>query len=82
MTSQFHYSRNVSTCCKKLTDILNPYNCSTFPEILEKAEATPVFKKVIPHQKTDYRPVNNLSVFSKFFEKQLYAKQQNKFPNY
>ena len=80
------FKEYVSTCCKKLANILNPYNCSTFPETREKAEATPVFKKVIPHQKTDYRPVNNLSVFSKFFEKlvslQLNSYMQNSKTNF
>ena len=44
MTSQSQYSRNLFLPIMKLTDILN--NCirsGTFPEILKKAEVTPVF---------------------------------------
>ena len=53
---------------EKLTNICN--NCirsGTFPEILKKAEVTPVFKKGDPTSKTDYRPVSTLSSFFKNF---------------
>ena len=49
----------------------------TFPEILKKAEVTPVFKKVDPTSKTDYRPVSSLSKFSKIFEKLIYLQLNN-----
>ena len=55
----------------------------TFPEILKKAEVKPVFKIGDPTSKTDYRPVNALSNFSKIFEKLIYLQlnnyDQNKF---
>ena len=65
---------------EKLTDIFN--NCkrsSTFPEILKKSDITSAFKKVDPISKADYRPVSTLSNFSKFFEKLIYLKLNNKF---
>ena len=55
---------SVSAYYEKLTDIFN--NCvrsGTFPEILKKAEVTPVFKKGDPTSKTDYRPVSTPSNF-------------------
>ena len=58
---------------EKVTDIFD--NCTregTFPEILKKSEATPVFKKGDPSSKTYYRPVSTLSNFSKIFEKFIY----------
>ena len=54
---------SLSLFYEKLTDIFN--NCiksETFPEILKKAEVTPVFKKGL---KTDYHLVSTLSSFSK-----------------
>ena len=60
--------KSVSAYYEKLTDIFN--NCirnGTFPEILKKAEVTPVFKKGDPTSKTDYLPVSTLSNFSKHF---------------
>ena len=99
MTSQFQYSRNlpqglikvslikVSAYYEKLTDIFN--NCirsGTFPEVLQKAEATPVFKIGHPTSKTDYRPVSTLSKLSKIFDKLIYLQlnnyMQNKFSTY
>ena len=72
---------------EKVTDIFD--NCTregTFPEILKKSEATPVFKKGDPSSKTYYRPVSTLSNFSKIFEKFIYLQlneyMQNKFSIY
>ena len=51
---------SVSAYYEKLTDIFNNYiRSGTFPEILKKAEVTPVLKKVVPTSKTDYCPVSN-----------------------
>ena len=78
---------SVSAYYEKLTDIFN--NClrsGTFPEILKKAEVTPVFKKGDPTSKTNYCPVSTLSSFSKVFEKFIYLQlnnyMQNKFSIY
>ena len=62
---------------EKLADILN--NCirsGTFPEILKKAEVTPV-TPVDPTSKTYYRLVSTLSNFSKIFEKLIYVQLNN-----
>ena len=40
----------------------------TFPEMLKKAEVTPVFKKGDPTSKTDYRPVYSIKFFKTFWE--------------
>ena len=45
-----------------------------FPDILRYADITPVFKKVDATEKTNCRPINTLSNFSKVFEKLIYAK--------
>ena len=57
----------------KLTEILN--NClehQIFPDVLKKAEITPVFKKGNLTEKENYRPISTLSNFSKVFERLLY----------
>ena len=44
-----------------------------FPDILKKAEVTPVYKKIDVNDKQNYRPVSTLSNQSKVFEKLIYA---------
>ena len=70
---------SVSAYYEKLPDIfeINCVRSGTFPEILKKAEVTPVFKKGDPTSKTDYRPVNTLSSFSKMFGKLIYLQLNN-----
>ena len=51
---------------EKLTDIFNNCISVTFPEILKKAEITPVFKKGDSTSKIDFRPV---STYSQYFQK-------------
>ena len=72
----------VSTYYEKLTDIFN--NCirsGTFPEILKKAEMTPVFKIADLIWKTDYRPATTVSNFSKVFERLIYLQSNNYMQN-
>ena len=72
----------VSVYYEKLTDIFNNYiRSGTFPEILEKSEVTPVFKKDDPTPKTDYHPVSTLSSFSRRFEKLIYLQLNNYMQN-
>ena len=52
-------------------------NCE-FPEKLKLADITPVFKKEIPLDKANYRPVSALSPISKIYEK-LLQKQINNY---
>ena len=40
-----------------------------FPNILKKAEVTPVYKKLDMNDKQNYRPVSTLSNLSKVFKK-------------
>ena len=44
-----------------------------FPDILKKAEVTPVYKKDDINDKENYRPVSTLSILSKVFEKLIYS---------
>ena len=74
---------SISTYYGNLSDIFN--NCirtSTFPEIHKETEVTPVYKKVIPHQKQIFAQ-QVLSNFSKIFKKhiclQVNKHMQNKF---
>ena len=55
---------------KNLADIFNEsIKIGKFPDILKKAEATPVYKKDNMNDKQEYRPVSTLSNLSKVFEK-------------
>ena len=58
---------------KLFTEILRPGN---FPDRLKLADITPVFKKNIPLQKENYRPVSVLPIASKIFER-IMQKQVN-----
>mgnify|MGYP001792265277 CR=1 FL=1 len=58
---------------EKLTSIFN--NClneNKFPDILKKADVTPVFKKGTATDKENFRPISTLSHLSKIFERLLY----------
>ena len=56
------------------TNIFNDcVKSGNFPDILKYADITPVFKKGDTTDKTNYRPINTLSNFSKVFEKLIYA---------
>ena len=56
------------------TNIFNDcVKSGNFPDILKYADITPVFKKGDTTDKTNYRPINTLSSFSKVFEKLIYA---------
>ena len=51
---------SISAYYEKLTDSFNNrIRSGIFPEILKKAEVTPVFKKGDPTSKTDYCPVRH-----------------------
>ena len=59
---------------QKLADIFNEsMKIGKFPDILKKAEVTPVYKKDDMNDKQNYRPVSTLSNLSKVFEKLIYA---------
>ena len=44
-----------------------------FPDILKKAEVTPVYRKDDMNNKQNYRPVSTFSNLSKVFEKLTYS---------
>ena len=59
---------------KKLADIFNEsVKMGKFPDILKKAEVTPVYKKDDMNDKQNYRPVSTLSNLSNVFEKLIYS---------
>ena len=54
-----------------------------FPDILKKAEVTPVYKKDDMNDKTNYCPLSTLLNLSKVFEKQYtYSYMSDKFSRY
>ena len=52
---------------------------ATFPDLLKRAEVTPVFKNGDPAKKINYRPVNVLPCFSKIFESVIIDKRHEMF---
>ena len=72
---------------KKLADIFHEsIKMGKFPDILKKAEVTPIYKKDDMNDKQNYRPVSTLSNLSKVFEKSIYSQinacMRDKFPKY
>ena len=57
---------------KYLTNTINSLKESTFPGELKKSEVIPVYKKLDPLQKENYRPVSLLPHISKVFERVIY----------
>ena len=60
-------------CFPKLTNYINEsLTNNKFPETLKLFDITPVFKKLDPSDKANYRPVTILPLESKVFKKILY----------
>ena len=60
-------------CFPELTNCINEYLTNhKFPDILKFSDITPVFKKLNPSDKANYRPVSILHLVSKIFEKIMY----------
>ena len=58
---------------KYLTNTINSFlKESTFPDELKQSEVIPVYKKLDPLQKENYRPVSLLPHISKVFERVIY----------
>ena len=58
---------------KYLTNTINnSLKESTFPDELKQSEVIPVYKKLDPLQKENYRPVSLLPHISKVFERVIY----------
>ena len=64
----------LKTCIAPLLSSLinDSFLCGTFPNKLQLANVTPVFKKGSRQDKDNYRPISVLSIFSKIFEKAMY----------
>ena len=57
-------------CFPELKNCINEYlTKNKFPDTLKLSDITPVFKKLDPSDKANYRPLNILALVSKVFEK-------------
>ena len=66
--------RNSEFCFIKLTKCINKaFNENKFPDALKLSNIVPVFKKLDPTDKTNFRPVSLLPLLSKAFEKIMYG---------
>jgi exonuclease III len=55
---------------KPLSELINnSFQVGIFPDILKRAQITPVFKSGDPQMTSNYRPISVLPLFSKVFEK-------------
>ena len=60
-------------CFPDLTNFINEsLTNNKFPDTVKRSEITPVFKKLDPSDKANYRPANVLPFVSKVFEKIMY----------
>ena len=57
---------------KYLTNINHSLKESTFPDELKQSEVIPVYKKLDPLQKKNYRPMSLLPHISRVFERVIY----------
>ena len=65
--------RNSEFCFIELTKCINKaFNENKFPDTLKLSDIVPVFKKLDPTDKTNFRPVSVLPLLSKVFEKIMY----------
>ena len=65
--------KNSEFCFSELTKCINKaFNENRFPDTLKLSDIVPVFKKLDPTDKTNFRPVSVLPLLSKVFEKIMY----------
>ena len=65
--------KNSEFCFSELTKCINEaFNENKFPDTLKLSDIVPVFKKLDPTDKTNFRPVIVLPLLSKVFEKIMY----------
>jgi hypothetical protein len=57
------------TVSMTLVDVINSFGAKGIPESIKTARVTPLHKKGSKSDVTNYRPISNLSVFSKVYEK-------------
>ena len=60
-----------SIVAPKLSSLIKSIETDVFPNRLKEAQVTPLHKKNNALDKTNYRPVSVLPIFSKIFEKVL-----------
>ena len=66
-------SKNSEFCFSELAKCINKaFNENKFPDTLKLSDIVPVFKKLDPTNKTNFRPVSVLPLLSKVFEKIMY----------
>ena len=68
-------NNNISLCLSKI--INDSFLHGIFPDKLKIAKVTPIFKKGSRTDKSNYRPISVLSIFSKMFEKLVYKRVYN-----
>ena len=62
--------KNSEFSFSELTKCINKaFNENNFPDILKLSDIVPVFRKLDPTDKTNFRPVSLLPLLSKVFEK-------------
>ena len=64
--------KNSEFCFNELTKCIKAFNEKKFPDTLKFPDIVPVFKKLDPTDKTNFRPVSVLPLLSKVFEKIMY----------
>ena len=64
------------------TNINSSFKSSSFPSCLKMADVTPLHKKGKKDLKENYRPVSILPVFSKVFERSMFAQMPSFFDNF
>ena len=65
--------KNAEFCFSELTKCINKaFNENKFPDTLKLSDIVPVFKKLDPTDKTNFRTVSVLPLLSKVFEKFMY----------
>ena len=65
--------KNCENCFFDLNNCINEaIRNNKFPDSLKLSDITPVYKKLHPSDKTNYRPVSVLPLLSKVFEKIIY----------
>ena len=64
------------------TKINSSFKSSSFPSCLKMADVTPLHKKGEKDLKRNYRPVSIFPVFSKVFERSMFAQMSSFFDNF
>ena len=64
------------------TNINRSFKSSSFPSCLKMADVTPLHKKGKKDLKENYRPLSILPVFSKVFERSMFAQMSSFFDNF